>query len=164
MEDILKEVIETVGGGMPEVRMADEDYGQLEMIDNPNVDTYPLVYPAVLVEMQGVEWSELAPPAQVGTATVRVRLVVDCYDDTHHTSGTLEAVEGRRAMLHRLYSLLHGREMRTGGKMERKSSRFYTANHGIKVYEDVYTVRVTDSPLPPKQPAPALAIRIVPSE
>ena len=33
---------------MPGMRVVDEDYGQLEMLDQENRDSYPLVFPAVL--------------------------------------------------------------------------------------------------------------------
>ena len=45
---------------MPELSTIDEDYGQLEMINQENRDTYPLTYPAVLIDASEVMWSNIA--------------------------------------------------------------------------------------------------------
>ena len=42
MEKLLQDLINLFGQMMPELSTIDEDYGQLEMINQENRDTYPL--------------------------------------------------------------------------------------------------------------------------
>ena len=86
MESILEDLVRHVGDNMPELKVVDEDYGQLEFIDQESRDTYPLTFPAVLIDAPDVSWSNIRGLSQKGLATVRARLVIDCYDDTHYTS------------------------------------------------------------------------------
>lgn len=80
----------------------DEDYGQLDMLYRQDEDseTYPMVYPMVLIDTPEVQWQTLGGVGgimQKGTVNVIVKLAIDCYDDTHYTSGTAEkAAEGWR--------------------------------------------------------------------
>ena len=144
MESILEDLVRHVGGNMPDMKVVDEDYGQLEFIDQENRDTYPLTFPAVLIEAPSVQWSNIAGLSQKGLATVRVRLVIDCYDDTHYTSGTVGKIAEREKIRRRLHGLLQGHRVGTDSALIRTGSRFYTFNHGIKVYESTYTVEVTE--------------------
>lgn len=150
MEQIIRTLIELIHSAMPQLELVDEDYGQLEAIDKSDVDTYPLVMPAVLIDTPETSWTDTAGGAQKGTCTVRVRLILDCYDDTHATSGTLDRVAERERMRHGLHRLLQGFRPDSDGALVRTQSRFYTWNHGIKVYEQTYTTttseQVADTP------------------
>lgn len=142
MENLLEHLVNYLGENFADAKMVDEDYGQLEMLDDPNRDTYPLVYPAILVDAPDTTWSNIQGTNQKGEATVRVRLILDCYDDTHYGSGTTDRIAAREAQRRRLHVLLQGHRIGEQQAMIRTSSRFYTANHGIKVYEATYTVGV----------------------
>lgn len=144
MESILENLVEHIGRNMPFLKTVDEDYGQLEMIDDPNRDSYPLTYPAVLVDAAETSWTNVLGLSQEGVCTVRVRLVIDCYDDTHYRSGTVEKIRERDETRKQLHLLLQGHRVDENGAMMRTASRFYTYNHGIKVYESTYTVAVTE--------------------
>lgn len=150
MEQIIRTLIELIHSAMPQLELVDEDYGQLEAIDKNNVDTYPFVAPAVLIDTPETSWTDTTDGAQKGTCTVRVRLILDCYDDTHATSGTLDRVAGREQMRHELHKLLQGFRPDSDGALVRTQSRFYTGNHGFKVYEQTYTTttseQVADAP------------------
>ena len=93
---------------MPGLSLVDENYGQLENIDNANTDMYPITFPAVLIDLQEATWSNLADRSQKGTIKVNVQLLIDCYDDTHYDSGTMEAIKERAAMVEELHRLLQG--------------------------------------------------------
>lgn len=144
MESLISDLIDRISRHMPHVKVVDEDYGQLEMLNRSDRDTYPLVFPAVLIDAPDTAWSNIAPRTQKGIATVRVRLIMDCYDDTHAGSGTTGLVAARDGMRRELHSLVQG--FRSGGAagLVRTSSRFYTADRGIKVYEATYTATVTE--------------------
>lgn len=130
---------------MPELSMVDEDYGQLENLEDDNRDMYPITFPAVLVENTETEWSNLAGRSQKGDAMFRVRLIIDCYDDTHAECGTQYAVEEREDMRSRLHTILQGFRPVDDGVLIRKRSKFFTWYHGIKVYEMTYASVVTET-------------------
>ena len=130
---------------MPELSMVDEDYGQLENLEDDNRDMYPITFPAVLVENTETEWSNLAGRSQKGDAMFRVRLIIDCYDDTHTECGTQYAVEEREDMRSRLHTILQGFRPVDDGVLIRKRSKFFTWYHGIKVYEMTYACVVTET-------------------
>lgn len=154
MEAILEDIVKHIGNNMPDMKVVDEDYGQLEALDQENRDMYPLTFPAVLIEAPSVEWSNIAGLSQKGLATIRVSLVIDCYDDTHYTSGTVEKIAEREKIRRRLHELLQGHRIGEDSALIRTSSRFYTFNHGIKVYESTYTLEVTETIEPDLVPIP----------
>lgn len=131
MEQLLLDLINRLSTNMPELITVDEDYGQLEMINREDRSTYPLLFPAVLIDAPDVTWSNIGGLSQKGEATVRVRLIIDCYDDTHAGSGTTRLIEGRSEMRSKVHRLLQG--YRVGGAitLSRTSSRFYTWDHGL---------------------------------
>lgn len=144
MEYLLSKLIEHLQTYFPEAMLIDEDYGQLENLDNSQQDMYPLVYPAVLIEPSRVDWTSIQGNNQKGEATLRVRLIVDCYDDTHAGSDTTYRIVEREEMRARLHSLLQGYRPTEDGALMRTQSTFFTFNHGIKVYESIYTCSVTE--------------------
>lgn len=148
MEALLTNLIHLIADGMPDLEVVDEDYGQLEMLDQESRDHYPLTFPAVLVDAASVEWSNLGELNQKGTATVRVRLIIDCYDDTHYGSGTTHLIARREGKRHELHKLLQGHRIGEDSALMRTNSRFYTGNHGLKVYESTYTCVVHENVAP----------------
>lgn len=148
MEALLTNLIHVIADGMPNLETVDEDYGQLDMLDQEARDTYPLTFPAVLIDSSSVDWSNIGGLDQKGNATVRVRLIIDCYDDTRHGSGTTHLIARREEMRHELHKLLQGHRIAENSALMRINSRFYTGNHGIKVYESTYTCTVTEKVSP----------------
>lgn len=144
MESLLLHLISHIKEAVPALSMVDEDCGQLENLDNDNIDRYPLTFPAVLIDTPEVEWQNTAAPSQTGTAKINVRLLIDCYDDTHYASGTLDAIAARHEVVQAIHHALQGFRPVGEGVMVRTASKFYTYNHGIKVYDTVYSVAVYD--------------------
>lgn len=162
MEELFISIIDRIKEENPTLQTVDEDYGQLEALDT-ETDTYPLVFPACLIDLQGCEWSNIQGKSQKGTATVRVRLCIDCYDDTHYGSETTIKIMERAELVNTLHKSLQGYcplepslvtdASPSGSVLNRTSSRFFTAPHGIKVYESTYTVVLTDLILETKKVA-----------
>lgn len=144
MELLLYHLINHIKENMPSLSLVDEDYGQLEAIDKEGVDMYPVTFPCVLVDAPETEWSNLAGKSQQGKAKVNIRLVIDCYDDTHYGSGTTGKIREREEMVEELHRMLQCFRPVGGGELIREKARFYTWSHGIKVYEMLYTVAVKD--------------------
>lgn len=164
MEELLENLICLFLEKMPELKVIDEDYGQLEMLDDDTRDTYPLTFPALLIEAPQTEWSNVLGLHQKGLATIRTRLIIDCYDDTHARSGTVEKIRERDAMRRQIHEHLQGYRIGSDSSLIRTGSRFFTWNHGIKVYEQTYTIEVTEliSPKTVEIPPGQLKVRIVP--
>lgn len=143
MESILENLINHITANMPDLEVVDEDYGQLEALAQESTDQYPLTFPAVLIDAPTTAWSNIGGISQKGTATVRVRLIIDCYDDTHGASGTTYLIAQREAKRRELHQLIQGHRI-DGDDLIRTESRFFTAAHGIKVYESTYALTVTE--------------------
>ena len=111
----------------------DEDYGQLEMIDQEHRDSYPITFPALLIDIPATQWSNLAGLSQSGQATLVVKLLIDCYHDTHARSQSKEHIFNRAEKRRRVHEIIMGEAAQQAAPFIRQSSRFYTANHGIKV-------------------------------
>lgn len=161
MEQLLESLIGLFGVEMPELCTVDEDYGQLEMLNQENRDTYPLTFPAVLIDAPDVMWSNIAGLSQKGLATIRVKLIIDCYDDTHYGSTTTSRISERAALRAKVHRLLQGYRVDEATELIRTNSRFYTWDHGIKVYEQTYTGTVTELIEPetsPKKVYPKITI------
>jgi hypothetical protein len=144
MESLLYHLIDYIQTNMPELRTVDEDYGQLEALDNEDTDTYPIVFPAVLINTPDTDWSCLQGKNQKGEAQLTIRLCMDCYDDTHSGSGTLDKILERQEKVQALHELLQCFRPLDDGELIRTRSKFYTWNHGIKIYELYYTLAVQD--------------------
>ena len=145
MESLLVNLINKIAGELPWARTVDEDYGQLEALDDENIDMYPLTFPAVLIDLPGTEWSDAGDLSQRGVCEVRVRLAIDCYDDTHAGSQTIDRIMQREEKRKALHALLQGYRVGSEGSLIRTRSKFFTFNHGIKVYEATYTYATSET-------------------
>ena len=145
MESLLVNLINKIAGELPWARTVDEDYGQLEALDDENIDMYPLTFPAVLIDLPGTEWSDAGDLSQRGVCEVRVRLAIDCYDDTHAGSQTTDRIMQREEKRKALHALLQGYRASSEGALIRTRSKFFTFNHGIKVYEATYTCAMSET-------------------
>nr|DAX98666.1 MAG TPA: hypothetical protein [Caudoviricetes sp.] len=145
MESLLVNLINKIAGELPWARTVDEDYGQLEALDDENVDMYPLTFPAILIDLPGTEWSDAGDLSQRGVCEVRVRLAIDCYDDTHAGSQTIDRIMQREEKRKALHALLQGYRVSSEGALIRTRSKFFTFNHGIKVYEATYTCATSET-------------------
>lgn len=145
MESLLVNLINKIAGELPWARTVDEDYGQLEALDDENIDMYPLTFPAILIDLPGTEWSDAGDLSQRGVCEVRVRLAIDCYDDTHAGSQTTDRIMQREEKRKALHALLQGYRVSSEGALIRTRSKFFTFNHGIKVYEATYTCATSET-------------------
>lgn len=126
--------------------MVDEEYGQVEFLDYEDRDTYPVTFPAVLVDCQGEQWQQVGNLMQKGVATISLNIYIDCYDDTHAYSTTASKAEDRMSLVRSITELMQGwNPLSEGGELTRQSSVFSTINHGIKKYQVTFTVPVYES-------------------
>ena len=145
MESLLVNLINKIASELPWACTVDEDYGQLEALDDENIDMYPLTFPAILIDLPGTEWSDAGDLSQRGVCEVRVRLAIDCYEDTHAGSQTTDRIMQREEKRKALHALLQGYRVSSEGALIRTRSKFFTFNHGIKVYEATYTCATSET-------------------
>ena len=136
-------IIQTASAeGMPGLTLVDEDYGQLQT----NEETYPVTFPCVLIGVQGIDWQTITDDYQRGTATIVTKLCIDCYDDTHYTSGTADKVSERIGQFKQLHDIVRLLESDNATPLERTSSRWYSLPGAIKVYESTYECMIDEEP------------------
>lgn len=157
MEHLLFHLTQHIAESVPQLQMVDEDYGQLEALDQTDRETYPLLFPCALVELTEVQWSFIQGNSQKGEARFRVRLLIDCYDDTHIGSTTSFAILERDDLRRSVDVCLQGHHLRdeqASGNICRERSTYFTTSHGIKVYETHYSLTLSEDFAPPVQTAP----------
>ena len=147
MENIFCAVMERITGWLPELSLVDEDYGQLQTDE----DTYPVTFPCVLIGNTDIDWSNSGGiggsggTSQKGEGIITVRLVIDCYDDTHYNSGTADKIKERQEFNKKLYNTLQGFCcVSQVSPLVRVKSRDFSIPGGIKVYETIFKFTVTD--------------------
>lgn len=155
MELLLSKIIDHIGDHMPVLSTIDEDCGQLEAYADESRDNYPLTFPAVLLNVDSIDWSNTGGDpnhrAQFGRLTIRVRLLIDCYDDIHYGSNGQKKAAERQALAHQLHATIHGfkpfNEESTEQyyQMTRIRSMYQAGPHNVKVYDQYYTLTVLES-------------------
>lgn len=145
MDELFLKLQELIAESMSELTLIDEDYGQLTLSESQ--DTYPVTFPCVLIGNIEGEWSNItAQPngPQKGKCNVTVKLAIDCYDDTHYSSGTAWKIKERIGMNINLFKTLHGVSI-GGTPLKRVKSIDYSLPRAIKVYETVFYFEFTDN-------------------
>lgn len=143
MEEIFIAVMEKLAVDMPQLSLIDEDYGQLEM--SVEDDRCPLTYPCVLIGETDSTWSDVGTSYQKSASTVTVKLAIDCYDDTHYSSGSYAKVSERLAMARQVYKSLQGlRCSKNSTPLTRTHSSGYMIPGLVKVYEITFAFRLAD--------------------
>lgn len=143
MEEIFIAIMEHIAETMPELSYIDEDYGQLE--PNEDQDNYPVTFPCVLIGNTESDWNDIGYGVQKSESLVTVRLAIDCYDDTHYTSGTYQKVRERQLKAKELYKALQGFQCaEEATPLVRVKSRDYSLPGNIKVYETMFSFTMHD--------------------
>lgn len=147
MEKVFISIIERIAAQMPELSTVDEDYGQLETQE----DTYPVTFPCALIGNIYSDWTNIGLGVQHSESFVTVRLAIDCYDDTHLSSGTYEKASERMLMAKKLYKSLQGFKCnKNTSQLVRVKSRDYSISGGIKIYETTFKFTLHDESARPE--------------
>ena len=143
MEEIFIAIMERIAKMMPELSYIDEDYGQLELTEEQ--DSYPVTFPCVLIGNAESDWNDIGYGVQKSQSLVTVRLAIDCYDDTHYTSGTYQKVRERMLKAKELYQALQEFQCtEEASPLVRVKSRDYSLPGNIKVYETMFSFTLHD--------------------
>lgn len=144
MEYITAQLIDHIAINVPWLGTVDEDCGQLEALANESEDRYPLTFPAVLINIDSVDWSNTADGGQTGQASIRVRLLIDCYDDMHAGAMGKEKAAERQTLCRQVNSIVSGFRPTGEGGLLRNRSAYFVDFHGIKVYDQFYTLTINE--------------------
>lgn len=143
MEEIFIAIMEHIAETMPKLSYIDEDYGQLELTEDQ--DSYPVTFPCVLIGNTESDWNDIGYGVQKSESLITVRLAIDCYDDTHYSSGTYEKVRERQLKAKELYKALQQFQCtEEATSLVRVKSRDYSLPGNIKVYETMYSFTLHD--------------------
>lgn len=145
MQQLLLLLLQHIANQFPYLSLVAEDCGQLETQE----DTYPVTFPCVLIGNSDTDWSDLDEgcDSQQGTATITVRLAIDCYDDVHVGSTQEASIAERLQMaqdIHRAIQGMEFEECENVWPLSRIKSRDYTLPGNIKVYESIYRFTVME--------------------
>ena len=146
MEHLILDIEDRLKAQVPELQTVDENYGQLSKMfeEGEDSDTYPVLSPAVLIDVQQVSWSNLARASQQGAVSVVVTLAIDCYDDTHLEQEQRQKIAERMALAKSVHWALQGWKPTETTKLIRTQTRLYHLPHLWKAYETTYTCVLTD--------------------
>ena len=143
METLFNDIQKQIADNFPQLSLIDEDYGQLEAIETDE-DTYPVTFPCLLISIPEVIWDNLGGGSQRGTASITIRVAIDCYNDTHYGSTTESKAAERKAFATSIHRKLQGFVSGKNSALIRKKSSDYSRPHAIKVYETMYQCVVND--------------------
>lgn len=139
MENMKLALMKRIREAVPEIATIDEDYGQLEVEE----DQYPVVFPAVLINADGTEWTTLnagRPVLQRGDVSFTIKLAIDCYDDTHIGSTTEDRILERDALNEEVFNAIQGFKIKSASSaISRVREREYSIGGGLKVYETTFS-------------------------
>lgn len=148
MKNILTAMIERLEANKSSLGLSyiDEEYGQVEALDDESREMYAPTFPAVLVDCSGETWQQAGNGMQSGSVTVNVNIYLDCYDDTHAFSTTIGKVSERMRLVRCVTELFQGfKVLPECGSMVRASSQTSTINHGIKMYQVSFALPAYES-------------------
>ena len=145
MQQLLLLLLQHIAQQFPNLSLVAEDCGQLETQE----DTYPVTFPCVLIGNTDTDWQDLdeGSGSQRGTATITVRLAIDCYDDVHIGSTQEYSIYERLQLAHDIHEAVQGiefEECENVWPLSRIKSRDYTLPGNIKVYESIYRLTVME--------------------
>jgi len=124
------------------IRWVDEDYGQLEVYENP-----PVAFPCALISVQVPEWIPIKEPSvQPGKAQVIIKLGFD----TRHNTGNAPATQIERAFAHftivkAVTFALRGMTGDTFRGLERVSTIKTINEVGVKIYTVTFACSMAEA-------------------
>ncbi len=104
MFNIYKEIANHLREKLPELKTIDADKGQLA---DPE-QAYPISYPAVLIDLDAIDWNDMGNRAQNGKTNIGITVAVLPVHQSHQNSPTLDNYVEQMEIVNQVYSALSG--------------------------------------------------------
>lgn len=86
MENLFLSISRQLKAQVSELRWIDMDTGQVEFVDDEG--NYTIDYPAVLVDIQQIEFRDIGQRLQSGDVAISLRVCFDVWDEIHTAAGS----------------------------------------------------------------------------
>ncbi len=136
MFNIYKQIADHLREKLPELRTIDADKGQLADPEK----AYPLLFPAVLIDLDNIDWSNQGSKIQNGKSNIAITVAVLPVNQSHQDSPTIDDFVGQMEIINQVYSELAGFIGLNRLKTFRQK-RYDT----IQAYTHVFTNQLTDN-------------------
>lgn len=125
-----------------DLRWVDEDYGQLDVYENP-----PVTFPCALISVQVPEW---VPIKEVAAQPGRAHIILKIGFDTRHNAGNAGTTQIERAMAHfaiikKITYYLRGMTGSTFRGLERLSTLKTINEVGVKIYTITFSCSMAEA-------------------
>ena len=153
MDILFKSIATRLEQEVPELRWIDWEQGQIDM----NLEkTYPLQFPAVLIDFTNINWSSIKHGVQDGEVTVLIKVVFDIYEDLNNHAPDRDMALSRLELLKKIHKALHnfageilpdnnnGFEDSHFNRLERTSTSSERRDDGLKVINMLYVTLLRD--------------------
>lgn len=140
LTDIQARLIEKV----PALKYIDEDWGQLDYYST----NMPVQFPAALIDASSATYTNEGKLIQLGLVQVRLRIADMKLTNTsgRASQGQKDNAFGIFDTLTEIHQALHGWSgSRHYSRLIRQSSKRVLRNDGVRIYEIIYSVQLTDS-------------------
>jgi len=108
MDILFKSICNRLADQVPELRWIDWEQGQLEL----PAENLPLQWPAVLVDIQDIQWSNVGNNMQTGDVQIQLRIIFDIFEDLYTVDGepnpTRDIACDRLKLVNNVYAALQG--------------------------------------------------------
>jgi hypothetical protein len=149
MKQTLISIVERLSAQVPALRGVDENWGQLDGY----APSPPVKLPCALVDVEGVQWSDLGDLRQTGAAQVRVTVAT-----LRLSSASAAAPEAQRQrafevidLLADVHRALHGwRPPGNASRLTRTATRMARRDDGIRQYEVLFALQLSDDGAQPQ--------------
>lgn len=136
MFNIYADIAAHLRQSVPALRTIDADKGQLA---NPE-QAFPMDYPAVLIDLDTIDWANLGQKAQKGAGQIGITVAVLPTSQSHEGSPTLTEFVQEMEVIKNVYAALAG-YLGMSRKKTYRQKRWDT----IQAYTHIFNVQLTDT-------------------
>ena len=160
MKTILNNILDHLTTEIPALKYVDENWGQLDYY----APSHPVKYPCALADVNNAEWSDLGNLCQTGLAQVRIT-VADMK--IGNTSKAAPASQRQKAfeiidLMTGIHRALHGwRPVEHASRLTRTATRLIQREDGIKQYEMLFAIQISDETAQPQYAAASASPEII---
>ncbi len=136
MFNIYKQIADRLRANIPGLKTIDADTGQLADPEK----AYPLLFPAVLIDLDNIDWSTLGNKMQSGKSNIAITVAVLPVNQSHQDSPTIEGFVEQMEIINQVYAVLESFIGLNRIKTFRQK-RYDT----IQAYTHIFTNKLTDN-------------------